>query len=85
MKSWEFILPSYVYVVARMKIKFGKVLRNTQFIQKVINDRNEIFFFDCELVEGSKIWIHVASALFIEYHDYQRRIGVGTRMDNTNF
>jgi hypothetical protein len=71
-------------VVAKTKIKFWKVLSTNQFIQKVINDRNGFFFFDCDFVEGSKIQIHVASAFILEYHDYQRRIGVGTRMDNTN-
>jgi hypothetical protein len=25
------------------------------------------------------------SAFFLEYHDHMRRIGVGTRMDNTSF
>jgi hypothetical protein len=72
-------------VVARTKIKFCKVLSTTQFIQKVINDRNGKFVFDCEFVEGTKIRTHVPSAFFLEYHDYQRRIGAGTRMDNTYF
>jgi hypothetical protein len=33
-------------VIARAKIKFGKELGATQFIQKVINDRNGKFVFD---------------------------------------
>jgi hypothetical protein len=63
-----FLLHVYL-VVARMEIKFGKVPSTTQFIQKVINDRNGKFFFDCEVVESAKIKTHVPSALFLEYHD----------------
>jgi hypothetical protein len=33
-------------VIARAKIKFGKELGATQFIQKVINDKNGKFVFD---------------------------------------
>jgi hypothetical protein len=33
-------------VIAREKIKFGKELGATQFIQEVINDRNGKFVFD---------------------------------------
>jgi hypothetical protein len=33
-------------VIARGKIKFGKELGATQFIQEVINDRNGKFVFD---------------------------------------
>jgi len=33
-------------VVSRTKINFGKILSTTQFIQKVINDKNEEFIFD---------------------------------------
>ena len=33
-------------VIARAKIKFSKELGATQFIQKVINDRNGKFVFD---------------------------------------
>jgi hypothetical protein len=33
-------------VIAQAKIKFGKELGATQFIQKVINDRNGKFVFD---------------------------------------
>jgi hypothetical protein len=33
-------------VVAKMYIGFGKELSTTQFIQKVINDRNGEFIFD---------------------------------------
>jgi hypothetical protein len=72
-------------VVARTEIKFGKVLSTTQFIQKVVNDRNGKFVFDCDFVEGTKIKAHAPSSFFIEYHGYKRRIRVGTRMDNTYF
>ena len=33
-------------VIARSKIKFGKELSATQFIQRVINERNGKFVFD---------------------------------------
>jgi hypothetical protein len=65
-------------VVSRTKINFGKILSTTQFIQKVINDKNTKFVFDCEFVEGDKIRTHVPSTFFIEYHDYWRRIGAAT-------
>jgi hypothetical protein len=64
-----------------MKIKFC----TTQFIQKVINDRNGKFVFDCKFVEGTKIKTRAPHNLFLEYHDYWRRIGVVTRRDNTYF
>jgi hypothetical protein len=67
------------------ELKFGKVLSTTQFIQKVINYKNRKFVFDCEFVEGAKIRTHAPSALFLEYHDYRRRIGVGTRANDTRF
>jgi hypothetical protein len=70
-------------VVARTEIKFGKLLSTTQFIQKVINDMNGKFVFECEFVEGTKIWTHVPSAFFLEYHEYRRKIRDGTRMVNT--
>jgi hypothetical protein len=72
-------------VVARMKIKFSKVLSTTQFIQEIINDRNGKLVFDGEFIEGAKVWTHVPSTFFLEYHDHMRRIRVGTRMDNTCF
>ena len=42
-------------VVARTKIKFIKELGATQFIQEVINDRNEKIVFDGEFIEGTKV------------------------------
>jgi len=72
-------------VVDRTKIKFDKVLRTTQFIQKVINDRNGKFFFDCDFGEGTKIKTREPSAFFLVYHDYERRIRDGTRTHNTRF
>jgi hypothetical protein len=72
-------------VVSIMEIKFGEVLRTTQFIEGVINDRNGNFFFDGEFVEGTKIKTHATSALFLECHDHMRRIGAGTRTRNTYF
>jgi hypothetical protein len=72
-------------VVVITEIKFSKVLITAQFIQQVINDRNEKFFFDGEFFEGTKVRTHAPSAFFLEYHDHMRRIGVGTRMNNTCF
>jgi hypothetical protein len=71
-------------VVFIMEIKFVKVLSTTQFIQNVINDRNGEFFFDCDFFEGAKIKTHVSGSLFLEYHDYWRRIRVCTGTDNTH-
>jgi hypothetical protein len=51
----DFFLFHAYLVVARTKIKFCKVLSATQFIQKVITDRNGKFIFDCEFVEGPKM------------------------------
>jgi hypothetical protein len=65
-----------------MEITFGKVFCTTQFIQKVINDKNENFVFDCDFVEGMKIMTLVPSSLFIEYHDYHRRVRAGTQINN---
>jgi hypothetical protein len=77
-----FLFHTYM-VVSRTKIKFGKVSSTTQFIQKLINDKNDKFSFDCEFVEDTKIKTHAPRPLFLEYHDYQRRIGAGTMKDNT--
>jgi hypothetical protein len=41
-------------VVARTKIKFSKELGTTQFIQEVINDENEKFFFNGEFFRARK-------------------------------
>jgi hypothetical protein len=72
-------------VVARTQIWFGKVLSTTHIIQKVINNKNGKFVFDCDFVEGEKIRTHAPSAFFLEYRDYMRRIGVFTRTNNTCF
>jgi hypothetical protein len=69
-------------VVARTKINFSKELGTTQFIQEIINDRNEKFVFDGEFVEGEEVRTHVPRAFFLKYHDYRRRIGARTRMNN---
>jgi hypothetical protein len=46
----------HVYlVVAKMKIKFSKLLRTTQFIQQVINERNWKFVFNGEFLQGAKV------------------------------
>jgi hypothetical protein len=59
-----FLFHTYL-VVARMKIKFGKVLSTTQFIQKVINDRNGEFVFDCDFVEGAQKSRHMHARCLI--------------------
>jgi hypothetical protein len=52
-------------VVTRMKIKFSKELGATQFIQEVINDRNEKFVFNGAFVEGAKVRTHAPRTLFL--------------------
>jgi hypothetical protein len=32
-----------------------------------------------------KVKTHAPSSYFLDYHDHRRRIGVGTRIDNTHF
>jgi len=70
-------------VVARTKIKFSKELGATQFIQEVISDRNGKFVFNGEFVEGTKVNTHAPRTLFLPDHDHRRRVGDGTRVDNT--
>jgi hypothetical protein len=70
-------------VVARMKIKFSKELGTTQFIQEVINDKNEKFVFNGEFVDGAEVRKHAPRTLFIHDHDHRRRVGACTRVDNT--
>jgi hypothetical protein len=70
-------------VVARTKIKFRKELGTTQFIQEVINDRNEKFVFNGEFIEGAKVRTHASRTFFIKDHDHMRRVGDRTRADNT--
>ena len=52
-------------VVARMKITFSKELGATQFIQEVINDRNEKFVFDGEFIESTKVRTHAPRPFFL--------------------
>jgi hypothetical protein len=70
-------------VVARMKIKFSKELGATQFIQEVINDRNEKIVFNGEFVEGTKVRTHVPRTFSLKDHDHRRRVGARTSVDNT--
>jgi hypothetical protein len=44
---------------------------------------NGKFVFDGEFVEGTKLKTHVPRAFFLKYHDHMRRIGAGTRNDNS--
>ena len=52
-------------VIARAKIKFGKELGATQFIQEVINDRNGKFVFDGQFVESKEIRTHSPRTFFL--------------------
>jgi hypothetical protein len=52
-------------VIARVKIKFSKELGTTQFIQEVINDRNEKFVFNGQFVEGTKVRTHSLRTFFL--------------------
>jgi hypothetical protein len=49
-----FLFHTYL-VVARMEVKFGKVLIPTEFIQKVIYEGNGEFILDGKFVEGKKL------------------------------
>jgi hypothetical protein len=69
-------------VIARAKIKFSKELGTTQFIQEVINDRNGKFVFNGQFVEGTEVMTHSPRTLFLQDHDYRRRVRVHTREDN---
>jgi hypothetical protein len=46
---------------------------------------NGKFVLDGKFVEGMKIGTHVPSSFLLEDCDNMGRIGVGTRMDNTQF
>jgi hypothetical protein len=70
-------------VVARTKIKFREVLRTTQLIQEIINDRNGKLVLDGEFIEGTQVKTDVPSTFFIEYHDRRRRIRDGIGANNT--
>jgi hypothetical protein len=52
-------------VVGRTKIKFSKELGVTQFIQEVINDRNEKFVFNGKFVEGMQVRTHFPRTFFL--------------------
>jgi hypothetical protein len=69
-------------VIARAKIKFGKKLGATQFIQEVINDMNGKFVFNGQFVEGTEVKTHSPRTFFLQYHDYRRRVRAHTRVDN---
>jgi hypothetical protein len=56
-------------VIARAKIKFGKELGATQFIQEVINDRNKKFVFDGQFAESTEVRMHSTRNFFLQYHD----------------
>jgi hypothetical protein len=68
--------------ISRAKIKFSKELGSTQFIQEVTNDRNGKFIFNGQFVEGMKVRTHSPRTLFLQDHDYRRRVRAHTRMDN---
>jgi hypothetical protein len=57
------------FVIALAKIKFGKELGTTQFIQEVINDRNGKFVFDGQFVESIEVMTHSPRTFFLQYHD----------------
>jgi hypothetical protein len=59
-------------VIAQAKIKFGKELGATQFIQEVINDRNGKFVFNGQFVESTEVKTHSPRAFFLQYHDDRR-------------
>jgi hypothetical protein len=75
------LLHTYL-VIARAKIKFGKELGATQFIQEVINDMNGKFVFNGQFVEGTEVRTHYPRTLFLHDHDYRRRVRAHTRADN---
>ena len=70
-------------VIARVKIKFSKELGATQFIQKVINDRNGKFVFNGQFVEGTEVRTHSPRTFFPQDHDYRTRVRAHTRANNT--
>jgi len=59
-------------VVARTKIQFSEELGTTQFIQEVINHKNEEFVFDGKFVEGTKVRTHSPRTFFLQDHDHRR-------------
>jgi hypothetical protein len=70
-------------VVARTNIKFSKELGATQFIQEVVNERNEKFVFNGDFAEGMEIKTHAPITFFLHEHDQKGRVGTHTRADNT--
>ena len=71
-------------VVARTQIKFSEVLSTTHLIQEIINNMNGKLVFDGDFIKDMKFRTCALSTFFLKYHDHRRRIGVGTRMDNTH-
>jgi hypothetical protein len=55
----------------------------TEFIHKVIYDRNGEFLLDGKFVEGMKTRSSEPSDFLLEGCDDMGRIGAGTGMDNT--
>jgi hypothetical protein len=72
-------------VVARMEVKFGKVLSPIEFIQKAIYDRNSNFPLCGKLFEEKYIRKHVPSDFLLEDCENRRIIGDVIGMDNTRF
>jgi hypothetical protein len=72
-------------VVSIMEVKFGKVLSPTEFIHKVIYDRNGKFILYGKFVEGTKIMTHAPSSFILEDHDYKGIIGASTGTNNICF
>jgi hypothetical protein len=71
-------------VISRVKIKFGKELGATQFIQEVINDRNGKFVFDGQFFESTEVRTHSPRTFFLQYHDNRRGVRACTRMDDAD-
>jgi hypothetical protein len=80
---WNVFIFHMYLVVARTNMKFSKQLGATQFIQEVINDRNEKFVFNGKFVEGTEVRTHLPRTFFLQDHDHRRRVGARTREDNT--
>ena len=72
-------------VVAQTKVKFGKVLSPTEFIQKVIYDKNGKFVLDGKFVKGMKIKTDAPTSFLLEDHENEGRIWASIGTDNTRF
>ena len=42
-------------VVPGTEVQFGEVTRPMKFVQELVNDRDRIFVFDCDVVKGAVI------------------------------